>query len=99
MFMNDKMPRMTISLTKEQEKKLKEVCPNTIIFVDEPYMAAYGSIGFMLSKEKVISYLEEVFQGISGLKGSHCCGNTDCIYTVGALAHECVTDNHHTHSG
>ena len=60
-----------------QEKKLREVCPNTIIFVDEPYMAAFGSIGFMLPKEKVISLLEEVFGGISGLKGIHCCGNTD----------------------
>lgn len=25
MFVNDKMPRMTISLTKEQEKKLKDM--------------------------------------------------------------------------
>jgi len=61
-----------------QEKKLKEVCPNTIIFVDEPYMAAYGSTatGF-LSKDRVINLLEEMFGGISGLKGVHCCGNTD----------------------
>ncbi|MDI6605787.1 MAG: methionine synthase, partial [Candidatus Omnitrophota bacterium] len=27
--------------------------------------------------EKVISLLEEVFGGIGGLKGVHCCGNTD----------------------
>ncbi|MFC2062897.1 methionine synthase [Chloroflexota bacterium] len=60
-----------------QEKKLREVCPETIIFVDEPYMSAYGSVGFMLPKERVISLLEEVFSGISGLKGIHCCGNTD----------------------
>ncbi len=61
-----------------QEKRLREVCPNTIIFVDEPYLAAYGSstTGF-LSKERVIHLLEEVFGGISGLKGVHCCGNTD----------------------
>jgi methionine synthase II (cobalamin-independent) len=60
-----------------QEKKLKEVCPNTIIFVDEPYMASFGSAFVSLSREKVIEYLEEVFGGISGLKGVHCCGNTD----------------------
>ncbi len=60
-----------------QEKKLKEVCADTIIFVDEPYMAAFGSIGFMIPKEKVVGLLEEVFSGISGLKGIHCCGNTD----------------------
>lgn len=60
-----------------QEKQLKRIASDTIIFVDEPYMAAYGSVSVMLSKEKVISLLEEVFQGISGLKGVHCCGNTD----------------------
>jgi len=76
-ILGDAVPRFLKLKAAWQEKKLKEICPDTIIFVDEPYMAAYGSIGFMLSKDKVISYLEEVFQGISGLKGSHCCGNTD----------------------
>jgi len=60
-----------------QEKKLSQISPNTIIFVDEPYMAAYGSIGFLLPKERITNLLEEVFSGISGLKGVHCCGNTD----------------------
>jgi methionine synthase II (cobalamin-independent) len=60
-----------------QEKKLRDVCPETIIFVDEPYLSAYGSVGFMLPKERVVSLLDEVFSGISGLKGIHCCGNTD----------------------
>jgi methionine synthase II (cobalamin-independent) len=60
-----------------QEKKLSEISRNTIIFVDEPYMSSFGSAFVSLSKEKVISLLEEVFGGISGLKGVHCCGNTD----------------------
>jgi methionine synthase II (cobalamin-independent) len=60
-----------------QEKVLRQLCPDTIIFVDEPYMAAFGSVSVSLSKEKVISLLEEVLGGISGLKGVHCCGNTD----------------------
>jgi len=61
-----------------QEKELKKVSPNTIIFIDEPYMQAYGSSSFItLSRGKIISLLEEVFSGISGLKGVHCCGNTD----------------------
>jgi methionine synthase II (cobalamin-independent) len=60
-----------------QEKKLSQISRNTIIFVDEPYMAAYGSTGVLLSKERIISLLEEVFSGINGLKGLHCCGNTD----------------------
>ncbi len=60
-----------------QEKALTKLSKNTIIFVDEPYMASFGSAFVSLSKEKVISLLEEVFGGISGLKGVHCCGNTD----------------------
>jgi len=60
-----------------QEKKLSQISKNTIIFVDEPYMAAFGSVGVQLSKERIISLLEEVLGGISLLKGVHCCGNTD----------------------
>jgi len=61
-----------------QEKELKKISPHTIIFVDEPYLEAYGSTSLIsLSREKVIRLLEEVFGGISGLKGVHCCGNTD----------------------
>jgi len=60
-----------------QEKQLSRISPNTIIFVDEPYMASFGSVSVPLSAEKVVSLLEEVFRGIEGLKGVHCCGNTD----------------------
>jgi len=60
-----------------QERELKAISPNTIIFVDEPYMASVGSAFVSISREQVISLLEEVFAGISGLKGVHCCGNTD----------------------
>jgi len=60
-----------------QEKALSQLSKNTIIFVDEPYMASFGSAFVSISREKVISLLEEVFGGITGLKGVHCCGNTD----------------------
>jgi len=69
-----------------QEKKLSRMTKNTIIFVDEPYMAAFGSVGLLLSKERVISLLEEVFGGISRLKGVHCCGNTDWSVLLGTSA-------------
>ena len=69
-----------------QEKKLSQISRNTIIFVDEPYMAAFGSVGVLLSKERIISLLEEVFGGISGLKGVHCCGNTDWSVLLGTSA-------------
>jgi methionine synthase II (cobalamin-independent) len=46
-------------------------------------MAFFGSVSMSLSKEKVISLLEEVFAGLSGLKGVHCCGNTDWSVLLG----------------
>ena len=61
-----------------QEKELRKISKNTIIFVDEPYMVAYDAIAADIgSSKKVISLLEGVFAGISGLKGVHCCGSTD----------------------
>jgi methionine synthase II (cobalamin-independent) len=60
-----------------QERILSELSKSTIIFVDEPYMSSFGSAFVSISKDKVIELLEEVFNGISGLKGVHCCGNTD----------------------
>lgn len=60
-----------------QEKALSQISKNTIIFIDEPYMVSFGSAFVSLSREKIISLLEEVFAGINGLRGVHCCGNTD----------------------
>ncbi len=60
-----------------EERELDRISRDTIIFVDEPYMASFGSAFVAVSREKVISLLEEVFGGIKGLKGVHCCGNTD----------------------
>jgi len=60
-----------------QEHELRQISPTTIIFVDEPYLSAFGSAFVSLSREQVVQYLEEVFAGIEGIKGIHCCGNTD----------------------
>ncbi len=60
-----------------QERALRQISPNTIIFVDEPYLTSLGSAFVSLPSEKVLSLLEETLSGISGLKGIHCCGNTD----------------------
>ncbi|MDO8491184.1 MAG: methionine synthase [Dehalococcoidia bacterium] len=59
------------------EATLKSVCPHTVIFIDEPYLASLGSAFVSLPPQKVRALLEEVLGGIKGLKGIHCCGNTD----------------------
>jgi hypothetical protein len=60
-----------------QEKQLEQLFPTTIIFVDEPYMASFGSAFIPIQRDQVITLIEEVLSGITGIKGSHCCGNTD----------------------
>lgn len=60
-----------------QENFLREISPSTIIFVDEPYLTSLGSAVVAIPNEKVTALLEETFKGIKGIKGVHCCGNTD----------------------
>ena len=60
-----------------QEQRLRALAPHTVMFVDEPYLSSFGSGFISLSRDQVITLLEEVFAGMSGLKGVHCCGNTD----------------------
>lgn len=78
--LGDAVPKLLRLKAAWQEKELGKISRNTIIFVDEPYMAAYGAsvaAGPFSSPEKVAEMIDEVFAGISGLKGLHCCGNTD----------------------
>ncbi|MBM4446462.1 MAG: methionine synthase [Chloroflexi bacterium] len=60
-----------------QESFLSQISPNTIIFVDEPYLTSLGTAFVAVPNEQVTTLLEEVFSGITGLKGVHCCGSTD----------------------
>lgn len=63
-----------------QIRQLKSVRPNVILFLDEPYMAAFGSAFISLSRGQVIAYLDEAFDSIhaeGGVAGIHCCANTD----------------------
>lgn len=63
-----------------QIRQLKSLRPDVILFVDEPYMASFGSAFISLSREQVVSMLDEVFEAIhaeGALAGVHCCANTD----------------------
>jgi methionine synthase II (cobalamin-independent) len=78
--LGDAIPKLLKLKAAWQEKELKKISKNTITFVDEPIMASYGSVvasGPFSKPEKIAEMIDEVFAGISGLKGIHCCGNTD----------------------
>jgi methionine synthase II (cobalamin-independent) len=79
-ILGDAIPKFLKLKAAWEENELKKISRNTIIFVDEPIMASYGSIvasGPFSKPEKIVELIDEVFDGISGLKGIHCCGNTD----------------------
>ncbi|PIP68145.1 MAG: hypothetical protein CO035_07270 [Candidatus Omnitrophica bacterium CG_4_9_14_0_2_um_filter_42_8] len=72
-----------------QIDKLKETAGNIIIFIDEPYLASFGSSFVNIKREDVISMLDSIIDGIhsKGAKaGIHCCGNTDWSVITGTKA-------------
>ncbi|MBU4342796.1 MAG: methionine synthase [Candidatus Omnitrophica bacterium] len=63
-----------------QIDKLKEICKNIIVFIDEPYLTSFGSSYVNIQKQDVIAMLNAVIDKIKSkgvLSGIHCCGNTD----------------------
>ena len=61
------------------EKRFNDLLPGveTILSFDEPSLSSYGSAFSSLNREEVIASLNECFSAVHGLKGVHCCGNTD----------------------
>jgi methionine synthase II (cobalamin-independent) len=69
-----------------QVRQLRAIRPHVIVFVDEPYMASFGSAFISLSREQVITMLDEIFAAIhqeGALAGVHCCANTDWSVLLG----------------
>jgi methionine synthase II (cobalamin-independent) len=63
-----------------QVRQMQQLRPKTIIFVDEPYMAQFGSAYISLERGQAIALLDQVFEAIhqeGALVGVHCCANTD----------------------
>jgi len=76
----DAIVKNVASSARWQARQLLTVRPDVIIFVDEPYMASFGSAFINLGREQVITTLDEVFTAIhqeGALAGVHCCANTD----------------------
>ncbi|NLX43055.1 MAG: methionine synthase, partial [Chloroflexi bacterium] len=60
-----------------QERALAEICAQTILIVNEPYMASYGTPTLSKPADEIVPLFEEVFAGLQGLKGIQCSGTTD----------------------
>lgn len=75
--LSDALARYFCLKASWQEKALKALHKETIVFIDEPSLASIGSAFVNISKEQVTQLLGLVFQGLKGVKGIHCCGNTD----------------------
>jgi methionine synthase II (cobalamin-independent) len=61
------------------EKRFNDLFPGipSIIFFDEPSLSSFGSAFSGLNRGEVVQSLNECFGAVKGLKGTHCCGNTD----------------------
>jgi hypothetical protein len=70
-----------------QEAELRRHAPQTLIMVEEPYMASFGSSTMALGRAQVMDLLEEILGGLAGLAGIHCCGNTDWSIPLNTSAH------------
>lgn len=63
-----------------QVKHFSKFGKQIILFIDEPYLGAYGSAYSPVNREDVVKVLKEMAEGISSedvIAGVHCCGNTD----------------------
>lgn len=73
----DILEKLLLRKANWQEKILKTLNSRVIIFLDEPYLSAFGSAFTAINREQVTESLENVLTGIQSLTGIHCCGNTD----------------------
>ncbi len=95
-FFNDQMRDAAVkNIAMKSLWQIKEICATGIspcdvfLFLDEPYLSAYGSAFTALSREEVIvtikETVEEIRANLGTISGSqinlkigiHCCGNTD----------------------
>lgn len=60
-------------------KTIKERYPEkeVMLFLDEPAMVSFGSAFVSVSRDEVISHINDVADGLDATIGVHCCGNTD----------------------
>ncbi|MFH1283758.1 MAG: methionine synthase [bacterium] len=78
--MSDAIVKVCVCKAAWQALFLKKLAKKVVIFLDEPYLVSIGSAYVNLSREQIISMLNEVIDKLHELDvitGIHCCGNTD----------------------
>jgi hypothetical protein len=69
-------------MARWQERELRQKCPQTIMFIDEPYLSIIGTPFASVSQSDVVKWIDEVTFGLEGKKGIHCCANTDWPFVM-----------------
>jgi len=64
-------------MVRWQERALRQKFPKVMMFLDEPSLSLIGTPFAAISKDQVIRWIDDVFEGVTSVKGLHCCGNTD----------------------
>lgn len=58
-------------------QELKKYGQHSLIFFDEPLLQSIGTALLPIERHEAINLLKEILAEVEGLKGAHCCGNTD----------------------
>jgi len=69
-------------MARWQERELHKKCPETVLFIDEPYLSIIGTPFASVSQADVTSWIAEVTTGLEGMTGIHCCANTDWPFVM-----------------
>jgi len=75
--LRDVMVKQLLRKAQWQVSIMRQIHPRPILFLDEPYLAAFGSAFTSIDRDTVLSTFREIFSGIDCPTGIHCCGNTD----------------------
>lgn len=76
-ILKDILEKNLIMIARWQASRLREIAPRVIIYMDEPYLSAFGSSIFPFERDDVVQSLNMIFGAVNVIWGVHCCGNTD----------------------
>jgi methionine synthase II (cobalamin-independent) len=74
------LTKVLVMKARWQIKKLKELFPGVIIFIDEPSLVSLGSSYVNINADTAFERLDELIKAIKdegAICALHCCGNTD----------------------